>query len=356
MHIKTLTVKNFRNHVATQIDLAPTVNVLVGDNAQGKTNLLESIFLACVGRGWRANRDRDLIRFDTDIGIVRAIATKRYGDVTVEIKIPRNGRKTILINGIPVQKMGELMGQINCVFFSPDELRLVKDAPADRRRFMDIDISQIDKSYFYSLLRYNKILAQRNALLKSSTEDISRGLEIWDQQLAKDAVQIIARRIKFLDELKAGVTTTHGFLTNGRETISLSYEGTAIMDEEEFITALSAARERDMRLRTTTIGPHRDDICICIDNKDVRQFASQGQQRTVALSIKLAELDIFEHFTGEKPILLLDDVFSELDDARQTRLLQAIHNCQTVITTTGFCGLSDPNIKIFNIKNGSLFV
>ncbi|MCL2586752.1 MAG: DNA replication/repair protein RecF [Firmicutes bacterium] len=349
MHIKSLSVQNFRNHNDTTVELSPGVNVFVGQNAQGKTNLLEAIFLSCVGRGWRSPRDRDMINFDANDARVKAVAVKSYGEVEVEMILSRLAKKSININGIPVQKMGELMGQINCIFFSPDELRLVKEAPADRRRFLDIDISQIDKSYFYSLLRYNKILAQRNSLLKSSSEDIGRGLDIWDSELVREGEKIVARRREFLKALSPAVIEVHNVLTGGMEEVRLEYE-TAKSPLQE---SLQAAREKDMRLKTTTVGPHRDDIKIVLDGKDARLFASQGQQRTIALSLKLAELKVFERLTGERPILLLDDVLSELDESRQARLLEIIQETQAIVTTTATKNL--PLVfSIFNIEGGSV--
>ncbi|MCL2570271.1 MAG: DNA replication/repair protein RecF [Firmicutes bacterium] len=357
MWIRELRVKDFRNHKNTKIVLDNGVNVFVGKNAQGKTNLLEAIFLTCVGRGWRTRNDREMINFDADTAVVKAVAQKSYGDVNVEILLSRTSKKAIKINSIPVQKMGELMGQINCVFFSPDELRLIKDAPADRRRFLDISLSQLDKNYFYSLLRYNKILAQRNSLLKSTTEDIERGLDIWDNELVKEGAKIIYKRIDFLQQIRPSVEGVHSFLTNKSESIEIVYESNLKLDgcqediEKCFLEALMIAREKDMRQRTTTIGPHRDDICISINGKDVRQFASQGQQRTVALSIKLAEVRVFKEQTGEMPVLLLDDVLSELDESRQERLLEAIKGVQAVITTTQNV---DGAAKTFKIREGDV--
>jgi len=349
MIIKRLELKNFRNHASSVLEFSPEVNMLVGNNAQGKTNVLEAIYLSCVGRGWRTNKDRELIKFDAQVASVKADVKKEYGGVEVEILLSTAGKKQITINKIPVKKMGELMGQINCVFFSPDELRLVKEAPADRRRFMDIDISQIDKSYFYSLLRYNKILSQRNALLKSRDEDIVVGLNIWDEQLAKEGEKIISRRKEFIEELKMEVGKVHEGLTDSKERIEIEYESNGDINDGGLLEALRGAREKDMRLKTTTVGPHRDDISILINGKDVRRFGSQGQQRTVALSLKLAELEIFRTKTGEYPVLLLDDVFSELDQLRKSNLLEMVRKVQTIITCTE---TSATNIKMFYIKNG----
>jgi len=367
MIIEKVELTNFRNHQDTSLVLSPGVNVLVGRNAQGKTNLLEAVFMTCVGRGWRTNKDKDMINFDADAARVRTVVKRKFGKVTVEITLLRAAKKAIKINSVPVQKMGELMGQVNCVFFSPDELRLVKDAPADRRRFLDIDISQIDKAYFYALLKYNKILLQRNALLKSKSEDIESGLDIWDLQLARAGAVIIARRMEFVDKLSANVAKVHTYLTGGKESIEVSYENMTnvtrvthdpvpdpVDDVENFLLErVRDAREKDLRLRTTTVGPHRDDLTITIDGKDVRHFASQGQQRTVALSLKLAELEIFREVTGEVPVLLLDDVFSELDAERQARLVKALSKCQAIVTAVSFAGTSD-KAKIFKIENGAL--
>lgn len=375
MHIQSVELINFRNHKNTVLELSLGANVLVGENAQGKTNLLEAIFLTCVGRGWRTNKDKEMIDFAAGAARVRTIVKRKFGSTTVEINLSRTTKKTIKINGVPVQRMGELMGQVNCVFFSPDELRLVKDAPADRRRFLDIDISQIDKSYFYALLKYNKILLQRNALLKTRGEDIESGLDIWDEQLAKVGALVVSHRIKFVAKLSKNVARVHEYLTSGCELIEVSYDGITLPPavmcyiakaeaksieadalaqvENMLLEQIKIARERDLRLKTTTLGPHRDDLRITIDNRDVRQFASQGQQRTVALSLKLAELEIFREATGEMPILLLDDVFSELDAKRQERLVKLLSKCQSIITSVDFAAAVPFGMSVFNVKKGS---
>ena len=367
MIIKTLEVTNFRNHEKSVINLGPKINVLVGKNAQGKTNLLEAVYLTCVGRGWRTHKEREMIMFNKDHARVRAVVEKKFGEITVEVSLSKKEKKAIKINDIPVQKMGELMGQVNCVFFSPDELRLVKDAPADRRRFLDIDISQIDKTYFYSLLKYNKILMQRNALLKSKTEDIQRGLDIWDTQLARAGAFVIFKRLSHIEQLKPFVDKAHNYLTGGGEQIELSYINITSKNEESLtgldlediekllVDNLRLAREKDLRLKTTTVGPHRDDLLIKINGRDVRYFASQGQQRTTALSLKLAELELFEKATGEKPILLLDDVFSELDDERQSRLVKVLNYCQSIITTTSDIEMATKSDhKTFKVSGGKV--
>jgi DNA replication and repair protein RecF len=341
-----------------------------------------------------------MVTFNKPTATVHTTAIKKFGDINISIKLGGGTKKAISINGVPISKVGELMGNIPCVFFSPDELRLIKDAPADRRRFLNIDISQIDKSYFYALVRYNKILLQRNAYLKNlpcpPTADELRGLSIWDTQLVAIGTVLIQRRIEFVRSLLPHLTKVHNYLTKNTENITFQYvfcgsEGTEqilstlanpIANTTADITAtdpttdpsptdpttdpsptvaeyfarqLLSARERDIRLRTTTVGPHRDDIKIEINGKDVRVFGSQGQQRTTALSIKLAELQLFADITGEKPILLLDDVFSELDSSRQGRLLTFINSTQTIITTTEILPATFRNkIKVINIANGKI--
>jgi len=373
MIIKTLEVRNFRNHEHTRIELSPGINFFVGENAQGKTNLLEAIYLTCVGRGWRTNKDRDMILFNKDTASVKTLVNKSYGNITIEIGLSNTAKKSIKINDIPVGKMGELMGQINCVFFSPDELRLIKDAPADRRRFLDIDISQIDKTYFYALMRYGKTLAQRNAYLKDTSQhknpDFERGLDIWDAQLARVGAILVSKRLLYIERLKPHVDKVHNHLTRNKEQITISYINTTTIDsaatesvdtptheliETVILKQLYKSREKDLRLRTTTVGPHRDDLLIQINDKDVRHFASQGQQRTAALSLKLAELEVFEQLTSERPILLLDDVFSELDTDRQDRLIKLLSKCQSIITSTQAPINCDTCHKVYRFVNGKI--
>ena len=355
MLIKSLSIQNFRNHAATSVELCDGVNVFVGKNAQGKTNLLEAIYMTCVGRGFRSNKDKDAIMFGKDFARVKTVAMKRYGKVDVDIIVAQG--KQIKINSIPISKMGELMGTMTCVFFNPDELKLVKEAPADRRRFMDIDLSQMDKTYFYNLLKYNKILKQRNALLKSmniASADELRSLDIWDEELCKAGELIISRRRIFCEELNKSVGAVHKAIAPD-EVVEIELETVQNCSTwNNFLGELRKSRDKDLRLRTTTVGPHRDDIAISINGKDVRGFASQGQQRTAALSMKIAELGVFEKATGEKPVLLLDDVFSELDEGRRVRLLELIGGWQTVITATEFDEALCPGVKLYQVHNGAV--
>jgi DNA replication and repair protein RecF len=377
--IRSVTLQNFRNHARTQLNFAPGINMIIGDNAQGKTNLLEALYMTCVGRGFRGPRDRDVIKFGSDFARVKTVAARKFGDISVDVIIsstPGRAGKQIKINGVPIAKMGELMGSVTCVFFCPDELKLIKESPADRRRFMDIGISQMDKVYFYNLLRYDKILKHRNALLKTmgTTQQELRALDIWDEQLAALATQIISKRVFFCEQLAQEAAAVHKILAPG-EQISVQYETYTPIENIDIsssalphsistrsvpcgtiLDVLRNARDKDLHLKSTTVGPHRDDIAITVNGKDVRSFASQGQQRTAALSLKIAELKIFERVTGEKPILLLDDVLSELDKNRRTKLLTMIDDWQSVITATDFNLAADIRVKTFRVKNGVVSV
>jgi len=344
MTIDTLTVKDFRNYAAQTVKFSPGLNVLSGANAQGKTNLLEAVYLCCVGRSPRTLKDKELIRWGHDGGRVLAEAKKRDGKTAVEVRLSRSENKRIAVNGLPISRIGELMGAVNCVFFSPDELKIVKESPSDRRRFMDTDICQMSKAYFYLLNRYNKILSQRNRLLKEGDGEALRStLPVWDEQLAAAGAGIIVTRRKFIDKLKPLVKAEHSFLTGGEEGIEIEYEGLDGGDtssaKASFLRVLEENRKRDIKHGFTNEGPHKDDFIVKLGGADLRSFGSQGQQRTAALSLKLAELEIFAGEIGEYPVLLLDDVLSELDLFRQGQLLERIQKAQTVLTCTHLDGM-----------------
>lgn len=340
MFIKTLTLKNFRNYTEEQISFSNGINILTGANAQGKTNAAEAIFFLCTGYSPRANRDKLLVRHGEEFASIRGDAVSRYGDVSVRIDFNKADKKTIYINELQVLKIGELMGNINSVFFNPSELKLVQESPEDRRRFLNVSLSQMSKPYFYALLRYNKILSQRNNLLKDPDAYVIREtLPIWDIQLAKEAAKIIKSRNEFLNALSPIAEQKHAYLTDGKEKLTMKTESGYYGEEDEIAYALKedlkTGLERDMRLGYTSIGPHRDDIKFSLNGDDVRVFGSQGQQRTVALSLKLAETETFYNKFGEYPILILDDVLSELDKKRQRKLISAVEHLQTVFTATG---------------------
>ncbi|MBE5749643.1 MAG: DNA replication/repair protein RecF [Clostridiales bacterium] len=340
MYIKSLSLKNFRNYSDEEICFSDGINILTGANAQGKTNAAEAIFFLCTGYSPRANRDKLVVKNGEEQAEISAVASSLYGDVSVKIDFHVSDRKTLYVNGIQVLKIGEILGNMNSVFFNPSELKLVQESPEDRRRFMNVSLSQMSKNYFYALQRYNKILSQRNILLKDPDYKLIREtLPIWDEQLTKQAAKIIKARNAFLSEISPLAEEKHAYLSDGKETLKMKTESNYYGTEEEIAYAmyedLKTGLDRDMRLGYTSIGPHRDDIKFTLNGDDVRVFGSQGQQRTVALSLKLAETETFFNKFGEYPILILDDVLSELDKKRQRKLVGAVEHLQTIFTATG---------------------
>lgn len=343
MYIQSLTLKNFRNYKEKTIQFGDSLNVVIGKNASGKTNLLESIYCTGIGKSPRTNKYKDMIRWGNDYAYIKVVIKKNLSTHTIEFSIDNQDKKRIAIDGIPLVKLSEILGMLNIVFFSPDEMKLIKESPNERRRFMDISLSQQNKTYFYSLAKYNNILAQRNKLLKenSNSQSLEQMLYGWDIQLAEYGATIIQKRYEFIDKIKIFAQKIHYKLTNNKETLDLEYE-CDIKDQDheiikkEFLQNLNNNLQKDRNLLYTSFGCHRDDIKITINNIDVRKFGSQGQQRTVALSLKLAEIYFFESQTGEKPVLLLDDVLSELDKDRRKMLMELSTGMQTLITCTDF--------------------
>lgn len=337
MRVKQLKVQDFRNYVSGAIEFAPGINVLSGDNAQGKTNLLEAVCMCSMGRSMRTPRDKELIKQGSQRAKIALEVVSRSGKDSVDIIIDKSLNKSVMINTMPISRIGELMGVAAAVFFSPDEMKIVKDSPGDRRRFMDIALCQMSKAYFYLLSRYNKILAQRNKLLKSGRAD-GDSLDVWDMQLAGEGAKVIKTRRGYISRLEKYAAENHGYLTALKEKLELNYEGIVGESLEEirenFLKELNSCRARELILGYTTSGPQKDDIKVVINGIDVRSFGSQGQQRTAALSLKLSELDLFNSEKGEYPILLLDDVLSELDISRQKQLLKRISGFQTILTCT----------------------
>ncbi len=338
MQIKKLFLQNFRNYEEEQFAFSQGLNVLFGKNAQGKTNCAEAVFYLCTGASLRIRHDKQLIRMGAEYAKITAEAENRYGKVVIEAIIRENKRE-IRINGSKIAKNADLMGHINSVFFSPGELRLIQDGPDERRRFMNISISQTSPAYYTALLRYNKILDQRNALLKE--KDVPMVLDtlpVWDEQLCKYAATVIKKRVEFLQKLAPFAKEYHAFLTDGEEELVLKpdrqYEGDEKEIAEKLLGRLANNYEKDLRLGFTTVGPHRDDLEVLINGVDAKGYASQGQTRTAALSLKLAEVRIFKELSGENPILILDDVMSELDLKRRKKLLGCIADKQTILTCT----------------------
>lgn len=335
MIIKSIELQNFRNYKQLHIDFDAATNILFGDNAQGKTNILESAYVSATTKSHKGSRDKEMIRFGEEEAHIRTIVCKREQDFQIDLHLKKNRAKGIAINRIPIKKASDLFGILNIVFFSPEDLNIIKDGPTQRRRFLDLELCQLDKIYLSDLTAYNKVLKQRNVLLKDMVfrPDLKDTLSVWDEQLVEYGKRIIRRRQSFIGDLYEIVQEIHGKLSGKRELLSIKYEPSveSMFFEDELFRAL----DRDRKLCQTSVGPHRDDISFLIGDIDIRKFGSQGQQRTAALSLKLSEIELVQKLIGDTPVLLLDDVLSELDCGRQNYLLNSIHDIQTIITCTG---------------------
>ncbi len=352
MQIKKLYLKNFRNYKEQYVEFKDGLNVLYGQNAAGKTNMLEAIYISALAKSPRTTKEKELVLNGEKTAIVNVLVQKNLRTHKIEIQIDDKGKKRILIDSIPVNRAGELLGIVAIVYFSPDEMKLVKESPDNRRRFLDISLSQESKVYFNNLVRYNKILKQRNNLLKQGYNDnIDAMLDVWDRQLATVGVEIIEKRREFIDKLKTEAKKIHEFLSGGKEILEVDYESELdeISDKNLYLQ-LKKNREKDKKLTYTTVGPHRDDIKLTVNGNDARKFASQGQQRSIALSLKFAQLELYKQETDEKPILLLDDVLSELDETRKAQLLELSSGCQTILTCTEYEGKAAQKLNVVNGK------
>lgn len=340
------------------MDFVDGLNVICGKNASGKTNLVESVYYCALGRSPRTNRDKELIKWESDEAYIKLTLAKRYREYMLEIYFNNKGEKKIFLDKLPITKLSDLIGIVNISYFSPDELAIIKESPVERRRFMDIAISQQKRSYFTDLLNYNRIVDQRNKLLKTykSQSSIKEAIGVWDVQLARIGSRIINNRYIFVENLKKVAAAQHAELTGGSEQLSIAYESkieknTQQAMETAFFEQLQQNIDKDIQLQYTTIGAHRDDIDIKVNGIDLRKFGSQGQKRTAALALKLGELTITQEETGEKPILILDDVLSELDLSRQNSLLTMASKTQTLLTCTEY----DNNApRYIEIKDGEI--
>ena len=355
MFIKSLKLKDYRNYDLLNLEFDKATNIFYGDNAQGKTNILEAVYLSGTTKSHRSSKDRDLIRFQCEESHVETVVVKNGVPYQIDMHLKKNSPKGIAINRIPIKKATELFGLMNFVFFSPEDLNIIKNGPSERRRFMDLELSQLDKLYLKDLTSYNRIVNQRNKLLKDASfqPSLLDTLDIWDMQLISYGKKIISRRKQFIQEVNEIIEEVHSKLTGGKEKIILSYEsGCGTLSLEE---AVLRNRERDIKMKSTSAGPHRDDICFRIGDIDIRRFGSQGQQRTAALSLKLSEIELVKKIIKDTPVLLLDDVLSELDKNRQNYLLDSIHDIQTLITCTGVDEFVNHRFainKIFHVQSG----
>lgn len=359
MYIKTLQLLDYRNFKTLAIRLGENVNVFMGNNAQGKTNILEAIYYCAFARSHRTNRDKELVELNSNRSFIRVDVAKNRLDKRIDINILKDGKKAIQINSIKVSKIGELVGTFNVVMFSPEDLRIVKESPGIRRKFLDMELCQLNSKYYYNLVQYNKILNQRNTVLKNKSIDESM-LDVYDMQLAKYGELIIKSRLGYIDKLNQYAKDIHRDITSGKEEIEFKYISVVknLEDiENSMLSQLKSARRKDIDKRTTSIGPHRDDFAILLNSMDAKIYGSQGQQRTSVLTIKFSSLKIIKELTGEYPVLLLDDVLSELDFSRKAYILRSIKGIQSIITCTGIEDLTnylDEKSKVFKVKEGSI--
>jgi DNA replication and repair protein RecF len=359
MIIKSIALKNYRNYQDLNLNFDPGINIFYGDNAQGKTNLLEAIYLCATSKAHRTNLDKELILFSQEEAHVRLNVEKNNIEQRIDIHLKKNKKKGVAVNGLPIRKISELFGLVNVVFFSPEDLSLIKDGPKQRRRFIDLELCQLNPIYYYHLQQYFKILKQRNNLLKQmnyKNNDWKETLIVWDEQLVQYGEKLIEERIYFIEQLNVILVDIHKKLTGDSETLTLIYE--ANVSKDSFKSKLEDSYDKDLKTRTTNFGPHRDDLLFNINGIDIRKYGSQGQQRTAALSLKLSEIELVRQIIHDEPILLLDDVLSELDSHRQTYLLENITSNQTFITCTGLEDFLNRNVQInkkYKVENGQIF-
>ncbi len=365
MIVKSLILENFRNHKDTKIDFSDSFNIIYGNNGQGKTNILEAIYLCATGRSHRTSKDTELVRFGSDYYNINTHVYNNGLERNINMKYLNNQKKQIQINEIPIKKLGLLMGNLYAVLFAPEDLSIIKQGPGERRRFVDITLSQIKPTYFYNLQLLAKILKHRNMLLKNlySKTGLIDTIDIWNNKLAEVSANIILERKKFATVLSEIAQKQHKFITNDREIITFNYDCNFNYQDSEkkneiieiYTKQLEKSINRDISVGYTSIGPHRDDYDILINNNSLKLYGSQGQQRSSVLSIKIAEIELINKETGKYPILLLDDVMSELDENRQKYLMDSIRSVQTFITCTNymhFKNLLETSARYYEIENG----
>lgn len=347
MILKSLRLKHYRNYDQVELETRSKVNLFIGPNAQGKTNLLESIYVMALTKSHRTTKDRELIQWNEEATHLHGLIERKYGDCQLDLSLSHQGKKA-KINGLEQKKLSNFVGAFNVVMFAPEDLEIVKGSPSVRRRFLDMEIAQVQPAYLHHLLQYQKILVQRNNLLKQLQ---SKGgkldeamMDVWNGQLADHGSKIMKKREAFIYKLLKWAEQIHSGITNGREQLRIVYTPSLDTDSSQdqamlfnqFMVKLSHVKEQEIRRGATLVGPHRDDLAFYINDKEVQTFGSQGQQRTTALSLKLAEIELMNEEVGEYPVLLLDDVLSELDQFRQTQLIETFQSrVQTFITTTG---------------------
>ena len=357
MIIKSIELADYRNYDSLIMEFCEGTNILYGDNAQGKTNILEAIYVASTTKSHKGSKDKDIVNFDKEEAHIRTYIEKEGVNTRIDMHLRKSKSKGIAIDGQKIKKAADLLGLCNVVFFSPEDLGIIKNGPSERRRFVDMELCQLDNFYLYNLNNYNKIINQRNKLLKDMymNPQLKETLNIWDMQLVSYGSKIIERRKLFVEQLNEIIYDIHKKLSGGKEELTIKYEPD--VDINEFEQKLKYSQDRDIKTKMTSVGPHRDDFCFLVGDTDIRKFGSQGQQRTAALSLKLSEIELVKKITKDTPILLLDDVLSELDSNRQNYLLNSIGDIQTIITCTGLEEFVNNRFEIdrvFKVANGEV--
>ena len=357
MIIESVDLQNYRNYEFLNMTFDNKINIIYGDNAQGKTNILESLYVCATSKSHRGSKDKDIIRFGNDEAHIKVMVKKHGMNYRIDMHLKKNKTKGIAVNGIPIRRAVELFGIINIIIFSPEDMNIIKKGPSERRRFIDMELSQLDKIYLSNLVNYNKVVVQRNKLLKqlqfSGDSGLVDMLDVWDMQLVRYGSEIIKRRMDFIDNINSIIRPVHSKLSGNKEILNLRYIPCTTTDN--FKDEVIRSRERDIKFKMTNVGPHKDDVAFFINDKDVRKYGSQGQQRTCALSLKLAEIELVKKVINDTPVLLLDDVLSELDANRQNFLLDSIGDIQTIITCTGLDEFVNNRFsinRIFKVVNG----
>lgn len=357
MIIKSIELADYRNYSSLNLEFDRGTNILYGDNAQGKTNILEAIFLSATTKSHKGSKDREIVNFDKEEAHIRTFLEKEGVETRVDMHLRKSGSKGIAVDGQKLKRAADLLGLCNVVFFSPEDLAIIKNGPSERRRFVDMELCQLDSFYLYNLNHYNKIVNQRNKLLKDMymNPDLKDTLGIWDMQLVSFGSKIIERRKLFVEQLNEIIYSIHKKLSGEKEEIRIVYEPD--VEIEEFEKKLKYSQDRDIKLKMTSVGPHRDDFSFVAGEIDIRKYGSQGQQRTAALSLKLSEIELVKKIAKDTPILLLDDVLSELDSNRQNYLLNSIGEIQTIITCTGLEEFVNNRFeidKVFKVSEGTV--
>lgn len=367
MFLNDIHLHRYRNYEQLSLRTDHRVNMFIGANAQGKTNLLEAIYVLALTRSHRTHKDKQLISWQAEDAIVEGEVERELGTLRLKVKLTQHGKKAS-INGLEQRKLSQYIGSLNAVMFAPEDLEIVKGSPGIRRRFLDIELGQVYPTYLYHMNQYQRILAQRNQALKNWHSSNQVMMDIWDEQLAHFGSKIMQKRQQFITQLQEWAEEIHTGITKDGERLRILYRPSWDCDLEtdesgfinQYMIKLSQIREQEIRRGTTLIGPHRDDLQFLINDKDAQIYGSQGQQRTVGLSVKLAEIELIRHEIGEYPVLLLDDVLSELDQDRQNQLIMTFQDkVQTFITTTGIESIRLRHLQdvaLYEVENGQVRV